>query len=337
MKNKLPSDLNKKLDNLIENNDKSMATRKSSQVVLEHIGPVLPELIGGSADLKESNLVFWPESKPFSKKDPTGKYIHYGVREFGMCAINNGIFLHGGFRPYGSTFLIFSEYAKNAIRMSALMHLPIINVFTHDSIGLGEDGPTHQAVEQLTSLRIIPGMSVWRPADVTETAMSWKSSLEKLNGPSSLVLTRQSLPELKRSKAQIISIKKGGYILRDCKSKIDAILLSSGSEVHLCVEASKKLKSNGLEVRVVSVPCLEEFLSQSKSYQKKVIPENCNNILAVEAGVGVCWDKLIGKKGKRITMDSFGVSAPGDQALQYFGFTISNVIKQTKKLIKKNG
>ena len=337
LKNKLPSDLNKKLDNLIENNDKSMATRKSSQVVLEHIGPVLPELIGGSADLKESNLVFWPESKPFSKKDPTGKYIHYGVREFGMCAINNGIFLHGGFRPYGSTFLIFSEYAKNAIRMSALMHLPIINVFTHDSIGLGEDGPTHQAVEQLTSLRIIPGMSVWRPADVTETAISWKSSLEKLNGPSSLVLTRQSLPELKRSKAQIISIKKGGYILRDCKSKIDAILLSSGSEVHLCVEASKKLKSNGLEVRVVSVPCLEEFLSQSKSYQNKIIPENCNNILAVEAGVGVCWDKLIGKKGKRITMDSFGVSAPGDQALQYFGFTISNVIKQTKKLIKKNG
>jgi transketolase len=180
-------------------------------------------------------------------------------------------------------------------------------------------------------------MSVWRPADVTETAISWKSSLEKLNGPSSLVLTRQSLPELKRSKAQIISIKKGGYILRDCKSKIDAILLSSGSEVHLCVEASKKLKSNGLEVRVVSVPCLEEFLSQSKSYQNKVIPENCNNILAVEAGVGVCWDKLIGKKGKKITMDSFGVSAPGDQALQYFGFTISNVIKQTKKLIKKNG
>ena len=336
LKNKLPSILTKKIDFLIENNDKSMATRKSSQVVLEHIGPILPELIGGSADLKESNLVFWPESKPFSKKDPTGKYIHYGVREFGMCAINNGIFFHGGFRPSGSTFLIFSEYAKNAIRMSALMHLPIVNVFTHDSIGLGEDGPTHQAVEQLTSLRIIPGMSVWRPADVTETAISWKSSLEKLNGPSSLVLTRQTLPELKRSKAQIKSIAKGGYILQDCSQKIDAILLSSGSETHLCLEAAEKLKDNGLEIRVVSVPCLEEFLSQPKSYQNKVIPNDFDNILAVEAGIGVCWDKLIGKKGIKITMDSFGVSAPGDKALKYFGFTTSNVIKQTKKLIKKN-
>ena len=336
LKNKLPSNLTKTIDSLIEKNDKSMATRKSSQVVLEHIGPILPELIGGSADLKESNLVFWPESKPFSKKDPTGKYIHYGVREFGMCAINNGIFLHGGFRPYGSTFLIFSEYAKNAIRMSALMHLPTINVFTHDSIGLGEDGPTHQAVEQLTSLRIIPGMSVWRPSDVTETAISWKSSLEKLNGPSSLVLTRQTLPELKRSKAQIKSIVKGGYILKDCSQKIDAILLSSGSETHLCLEAADKLKDDGLEIRVVSVPCLEEFLSQPKSYQNKVIPDDFDNILAVEAGIGVCWDKLIGKKGIKITMDSFGVSAPGDKALKYFGFTTSNVIKQTKKLIKKN-
>ncbi len=336
LKNKLPDGLDKKLDNLIEKNTKSMATRKSSQVILEHIGPILPELMGGSADLKESNLVFWPESKPFSKKDPTGKYIHYGVREFGMCAINNGIYLHGGFRPYGSTFLIFSEYAKNAIRMSALMHLPVINIFTHDSVGLGEDGPTHQAVEQLTSLRIIPGMSVWRPSDVTETAISWRSSLEKLSGPSSLVLTRQTLPELKRSKAQIISIKKGGYILMDCNSNIDAILLSSGSEVHLCLEAAKTLKNNGLQIRVVSVPCLEEFLCQSKAYHNKVIPEDCNNILAIEAGVGVCWDKLIGKKGMKITMDSFGVSAPGEQALKHFGFTVSNVVKQTKKLINKN-
>ena len=335
--NKLPSSLTKKIDALISNNDKSMATRKSSQVVLENIGPLLPELIGGSADLKESNLVFWPESKPFSKKDPTGKYIHYGVREFGMCAINNGIYLHGGFRPYASTFLIFSEYAKNAIRMSALMHLPVINVFTHDSIGLGEDGPTHQAVEQLTSLRIIPGMSVWRPADVTETAMSWKSCLDKNNGPSSLVLTRQSLPELCRSKIQIGSIKKGGYILQDCNKPADVILISSGSEVHLCVDAAHKLKKDGIGVRVVSIPCLEEFLSQSKLYRNSVIPEDFNNIIAVEAGIGVCWDILIGKKGTKITMDSFGVSAPGDVAMKHFGFTTSNVIKQTKKLIKKNG
>jgi transketolase len=335
--NKLPPNLTKKIDTLISNNDKSMATRKSSQVVLENIGPLLPELIGGSADLKESNLVFWPESKPFSKKDPTGKYIHYGVREFGMCAINNGIYLHGGFRPYASTFLIFSEYAKNAIRMSALMHLPVINVFTHDSIGLGEDGPTHQAVEQLTSLRIIPGMSVWRPADVTETAMSWKSCLDKKDGPSSLVLTRQSLPELCRSKIQIGSIKKGGYILQDCNKPADVILISSGSEVHLCVDAAHKLKKDGIGVRVVSIPCLEEFLSQSKLYRNSVIPEDFNNIIAVEAGIGVCWDILIGKKGTKITMDSFGVSAPGDVAMKHFGFTTSNVIKQTKKLIKKNG
>ncbi|MFL2568473.1 MAG: transketolase [Gammaproteobacteria bacterium] len=337
LNNKLPSSLTKKINSLISSNAKSMATRKSSQVVLENIGPLLPELIGGSADLKESNLVFWPASKPFSKKDPTGKYIHYGVREFGMCAINNGIYLHGGFRPYASTFLIFSEYAKNAIRMSALMHLPVINVFTHDSIGLGEDGPTHQAVEQLTSLRIIPGMSVWRPADVTETAMSWKSCLDKSDGPSSLVLTRQSLPELCRSKTQIRSIKKGGYILQDCNKKIDVILISSGSEVHLCVDAANKLKLDGLEVRVVSIPCFEEFLSQSKLYRDSVIPENFDNIIAVEAGIGVCWDILIGKKGTKITMDSFGVSAPGDVAMKHFGFTTSNVIKQTKKLIKKNG
>ncbi len=336
LNNKLPITLNKKIETLITSNDKSMATRKSSQVVLENIGPILPELIGGSADLKESNLVFWPESKPFTKKNQSGKYIHYGVREFGMCAINNGIFLHGGFRPYGSTFLIFSEYAKNAIRMSALMHIPVINVFTHDSIGLGEDGPTHQAVEQLTSLRIIPGMRVWRPADVTETAISWQSSLERLNGPSSIVLTRQTLPELIRSKEQIKFIKKGGYILRDCGNKIDAILVSSGSEVHLCVEAAEKLNDKGVKIRVISIPCLEEFLSQPGSYYKKLIPENFNNILAVEAGIGVCWDKIIGKNGSKITMNSFGLSAPGDQALEYFGFTTSNVIKQVKKLIKKN-
>ena len=334
---KLPSSLSKKIDSLISNNNKSMATRKSSQVVLEHIGPLLPELIGGSADLKDSNLVFWPESKPFSKKDPSGKYLHYGVREFGMCAINNGIYLHGGFRPYTSTFLIFSEYAKNAIRMSALMHLPVINVFTHDSIGLGEDGPTHQAIEQLTSLRIIPRMSVWRPADVTETAISWKSCLDKKDGPSSLVLTRQTLPELSRSKIQIESIKKGGYILKDCDKKIDVIFVSSGSEVQLCVDAAEKLKQDGLGARVISIPCLEEFLSQSKSYRNRIIPEGFDNIIAVEAGIGICWDILIGKKGAKITMDSFGVSAPGDIAMKHFGFTISNVIKQTKKLIKKNG
>lgn len=337
LKNKLPAQVNKNIYKLIENNSKSMATRKSSQVVLEQIGPIIPELIGGSADLKESNLVFWPESKAITKKDFSGKYLHYGVREFAMCAINNGIFLHGGFRPYASTFLIFSEYAKNAIRMSALMHLPVIYVFTHDSIGLGEDGPTHQSVEQLSTLRVIPGMSVWRPADVTETALSWKSSLDKLSGPSSLILTRQTLPELKRSKNQIESIQKGGYVIHDCGKKIDAIIISSGSELHICIEAAENLHKNGILVRVISMPCMEQFMIQPKAYRDKTLPPDIENVLAVEAGIGVCWDKFIGKRGAKIVMESFGLSAPGQEALTYFGFTTNNIIKNIKKLIKTNG
>ena len=337
LKNKLPAQVNKNIYKLIENNSKSMATRKSSQVVLEKIGPIIPELIGGSADLKESNLVFWPESKAITKKDFSGKYLHYGVREFAMCAINNGIFLHGGFRPYASTFLIFSEYAKNAIRMSALMHLPVIYVFTHDSIGLGEDGPTHQSVEQLSTLRVIPGMSVWRPADVTETALSWKSSLDKLSGPSSLILTRQTLPELKRSKNQIESIQKGGYVIHDCGKKIDAIIISSGSELHICIEAAENLRKNGILVRVISMPCMEQFMIQPKAYRDKTLPPDIENVLAVEAGIGVCWDKFIGKRGAKIVMESFGLSAPGQEALTYFGFTKNNIIKNIKKLIKTNG
>jgi transketolase len=337
LKNKLPAQVNKNIYKLIENNSKSMATRKSSQVVLEKIGPIIPELIGGSADLKESNLVFWPESKAITKKDFSGKYLHYGVREFAMCAINNGIFLHGGFRPYASTFLIFSEYAKNAIRMSSLMHLPVIYVFTHDSIGLGEDGPTHQSVEQLSTLRVIPGMSVWRPADVTETALSWKFSLDKLSGPSSLILTRQTLPELKRSKNQIESIGKGGYVIYDCGKKIDAVIISSGSELHICIEAAENLRKNGILARVISMPCMEQFMIQPKAYRDKTLPPDIENVLAVEAGIGVCWDKFIGKRGAKIVMESFGLSAPGQEALTYFGFTTNNIIKNIKKLIKTNG
>tara|TARA_B110001469_G_scaffold55685_1_gene53700 strand:+ start:9 stop:1532 length:1524 start_codon:yes stop_codon:yes gene_type:complete len=337
LKNKLPAQVNKNIYKLIENNSKSMATRKSSQVVLEKIGPIIPELIGGSADLKESNLVFWPESKAITKKDFSGKYLHYGVREFAMCAINNGIFLHGGFRPYASTFLIFSEYAKNAIRMSSLMHLPVIYVFTHDSIGLGEDGPTHQSVEQLSTLRVIPGMSVWRPADVTETALSWKFSLDKLSGPSSLILTRQTLPELKRSKNQIESIGKGGYVIYDCGKKIDAVIISSGSELHICIEAAENLRKSGILARVISMPCMEQFMIQPKAYRDKILPPDIENVLAVEAGIGVCWDKFIGKRGAKIVMESFGLSAPGQEALTYFGFTKNNIVKSIKKLIKTNG
>ncbi len=335
-RNKLPKSLDKLFGQLINNDGKSMATRKSSQVVLEKIGEKMPEFIGGSADLKDSNLVFWSKSKPLNRKNFKGKYIHFGVREFAMSAICNGISLHGGFRPYASTFLIFSEYAKNAIRMSALMHLPIIYIFTHDSIGLGEDGPTHQSVEQLNSLRLIPGMYVWRPADLTETAISWKSSLEKLTGPSSIVLSRQSLPELSRNNAQKRLINRGGYIIFEPSKKIDAIIIASGSELHMCVDAAKILHKSKIYVRVVSMPCMELFLKQSKSYKDIVLPD-INNILAVEAGVGDCWDKFIGKKGSKIVMNSFGLSAPGNIVLNHFGFSVKNIVIKVKKLIKNNG
>ena len=334
IQNKLPSGIDRTLTKMIKTNNKSMATRKSSQVTLENIGPLLPELIGGSADLKESNLVFWQESKAISKKDFTGKYIHYGVREFGMSAISNGISLHGGLRPYASTFLIFSEYAKNAIRMSAIMHQPVIYVFTHDSIGLGEDGPTHQAIEQMASLRLIPGMSVWRPADLSETAVAWKSGLIKDNGPTSLILSRQTLPEIKRSVQQFRDISKGGYVIYNPEANVDIVLLTSGSELHLCIESAKVLNKEGLNVRVVSMPCMEEFNSQSNSYKSKVLLKDSVPKLVVEAGVGDSWDKYLSSTCDKIVMNTFGVSAPGGDALAHFGFTVKNIIKRVKKLIK---
>ena len=331
--------LNKKVSKTllaISKDEKSpIATRKCSQIVLENIGKLIPELIGGSADLKESNLTFWSESKALNKKDFTGKYVHYGVREFAMSAINNGIFLHGHFRVYASTFLIFSEYAKNAIRMSSLMHLPCLYIFTHDSIGLGEDGPTHQSVEQLSSLRLLPKMHVWRPADLHETALAWDFALSKSDGPISIVLSRQKLPQIERSKSQAIAVSKGGYVVYESRKKIDAVIISTGSELHLCIQAAKKMKSQNVNVRVVSMPCIELYMEQTASYREKIIP-NIDNILAVEAGVGDCWDKFIGKRGDKLVMTSFGLSAPGDQVMEYFGFSVANVIKKTKNLIKKN-
>ena len=331
--------LNKKVSKTllaISKDEKSpIATRKCSQIVLENIGKLIPELIGGSADLKESNLTFWSESKALNKKDFTGKYVHYGVREFAMSAINNGIFLHGHFRVYASTFLIFSEYAKNAIRMSSLMHLPCLYIFTHDSIGLGEDGPTHQSVEQLSSLRLLPKMHVWRPADLHETALAWDFALSKSDGPISIVLSRQKLPQIERSKNQAIAVSKGGYVAYESRKKIDAVIISTGSELHLCIQAAKKMKSQNVNVRVVSMPCIELYMEQTASYREKIIP-NIDNILAVEAGVGDCWDKFIGKRGDKLVMTSFGLSAPGDQVMEHFGFSVANVIKKTKNLIKKN-
>ena len=323
------------LTGLSSKHSKPLATRKCSQIALESIGKFLPELIGGSADLKESNLTFWSGSKAISKKDFSGKYIHYGVREFAMSAINNGISLHGCFKVYASTFLIFSEYAKNAIRMSSLMHLPVIYIFTHDSVGLGEDGPTHQSVEQLNSLRLIPNMNVWRPADLHETAIAWKSALEQDSLPTSIVLSRQGLPQIERSVNQNILVQRGGYIVHDSKKRAQAIIVSSGSELHICIDAAKKLKDENIHVRVVSMPCIELFLSQPKSYRQKVLPE-IDNIMAVEAGVGDCWDKFVGKLGAKVVMSSFGLSAPGGEVLKHFGFSQNNIIKQLKNLIKKN-
>ena len=323
------------LTNLSSKYTKPLATRKCSQIALESIGKYLPELIGGSADLKESNLTFWSGSKAINKNDFSGKYIHYGVREFAMSAINNGISLHGCFKVYASTFLIFSEYAKNAIRMSSLMHLPVIYIFTHDSVGLGEDGPTHQSVEQLSSLRLIPKMNVWRPADLHETAIAWKSALDQDSLPTSIVLSRQGLPQIERSTNQKLLAQKGGYVVHDSKNKAQAIIISSGSELNICINAAKKLKDENIHVRVVSMPCIELFQSQSKTYRQSVLPDIVN-IMAVEAGVGDCWDKFVGKHGAKVVMNSFGLSAPGNQVLKHFGFSEKNIIKQLKNLIKKN-
>ena len=333
---KLPKNINVEISKLTNQKNGPMATRKSSQVVLENIARHLPELVGGSADLKESNLVFWSDSKAITKKNFSGKYIYYGVREFGMSAISNGIFLHGGFRPYASTFLIFSEYAKNAIRMSALMELPVIYVFTHDSIGLGEDGPTHQAVEQITSLRLIPGMSVWRPADLCETAIAWKDALYKKSGPTSIILSRQTLPEVARTKTEKQLISRGGYIIYDKYKNPDVIMIATGSELHITVNAAKELSKEKIKARVISMPCTDLFLKQDRSYKEKILPTNFANILAIEAGVGNYWHQFVGRRGNTLSMNSFGLSAPGKDTMNFFGFTEKNIVKEVKKLIKRN-
>ena len=334
-KSRIKSSIPKILMNFKVDKDKSIATRKCSQMVLERIGEHVPELIGGSADLKDSNLAYWSKSLPFMAKSYSGKYLHYGVREFAMSAISNGISLYGGFRPYASTFLIFSEYAKNGIRMSSIMHQPVIYIFTHDSIGLGEDGPTHQAVEQMNSLRLIPKMSLWRPADLTETAVSWNMMLHKQDGPSSIVLSRQSLPQIHRTEQQKKNITRGGYIIFEPKNKLNGIIISTGSELYISINAAKELEKDKIFVRVVSMPCIETFLTQSKSYRNKVLTDT-KNILAVEAGVGDCWDKFIGKDGDKVVMTTFGLSAPGDDVMSYFGFSSKNIISRMKKLINKN-
>jgi transketolase len=304
----------------------SIASRKASQNCLNAYGPMLPELLGGSADLAGSNLTIWSGSRGVTADDASGNYIYYGVREFGMAAIMNGIALHGGFVNYGATFLMFMEYARNAVRMSALMKLQSIFVFTHDSIGLGEDGPTHQPVEQLTALRSTPNMRTWRPCDAVESAVAWKAAIERRDGPSSLVFSRQNLPHQSRKPEQLADIARGGYVLRDCSGAPDAILIATGSEVELAMVAADKLAAAGKQLRVVSMPCTELFDQQDASYREAVLPSDVLARVAVEALHADFWYKYVGLDGRVVGMTTFGESAPAADLMQHFGFTVDNVV-----------
>jgi transketolase len=320
-------------DFIAETNTKadSPATRKASQNAITAYAAALPEFLGGSADLTPSNLTSWPDHKVITNTVADGNYISYGVREFGMSAIINGIALHGGFIPFGGTFLMFSEYARNALRMAALMKQRSIFVYTHDSIGLGEDGPTHQPVEQTATLRMIPNMSVWRPCDAVETAVAWKAAIEKTDGPSSLIFSRQGLPHQNRDTAQMANIARGGYILKDCSGVPDAIIIATGSEVALAVAAAEKI--SGKNIRVVSMPCVDVFESQDPAYQESVLPQGVTARVVVEAGVTASWYKYAGLNGKVIGLDRFGESAPAGELFKYFGFTAENVAKAVEEVL----
>ncbi len=307
-----------------------VASRKASQNCLNQFGPLLPELLGGSADLAGSNLTLWSGSKGVSKDDASGNYLYYGVREFGMSAIGNGIALHGGFRHYCATFLVFMEYARNAVRMAALMKQPQVFVYTHDSIGLGEDGPTHQPVEQLTALRSTPNLHTWRPCDAVESAVSWKLALSQPSTPSALIFSRQGLPTAARTDAQVALIEKGGYVLQDCDGTPDLILIATGSEVSLAQEAAEKIDAN---VRVVSMPCAEIFSAQSTDYQESVLPKAVRPRVAIEAAHKDYWYKFVGLDGAVVGMSSFGASAPGDVLMEKFGFTVDNVVAVAKSVL----
>ena len=311
-----------------------IATRKASQNALNTYGPALPELLGGSADLAPSNLTIWSGSKSL-KEDEAGNYIHYGVREFGMTAIANGIAHHGGFVPYTATFLMFVEYARNAARMAALMKARQIMVYTHDSIGLGEDGPTHQAVEQLASLRLTPNFSTWRPCDQVEAAVGWKLAIERHNGPTALILSRQNLAQMERTPQQVKDIARGGYILKACDGVPDVILIATGSEVEITVQAAEKLTAEGHKVRVVSLPSTDIFDAQDEAYRESVLPSDISARVAVEAGIADYWYKYVGLKGAIVGMTGYGESAPAEKLFPYFGFTVENVVEKAKKVINR--
>ena len=331
----LPADFSVQADAYIQECQDKMekvASRKASQNCLNAYGPLLPELLGGSADLAGSNLTIWSGSKDITGDNANGNYIYYGVREFGMSAIMNGIALHGGFINYGATFLMFMEYARNAVRMAALMKQQSIFVYTHDSIGLGEDGPTHQPVEQLSALRSTPNLHTWRPCDTVESAVSWKSAIERRDGPAALVFSRQGLAPMPRSTEQVAAIARGGYILKDCDAP-QAILIATGSEVELAVKASEQLADKGIMVRVVSMPCAEIFSAQDAAYRDSVLTPSIRARVAVEALHADYWYKFVGLDGRVVGMTSFGESAPGDALMKEFGFTVENVISNVMEAI----
>ncbi|AHE99531.1 transketolase [Thioalkalivibrio paradoxus] len=310
-----------------------VASRKASQNAIAGYAPALPELLGGSADLAGSNLTLHPGSKGISREDSAGNYVFYGVREFGMAAIMNGIALHGGFIPYGGTFLIFSDYARNGIRMSALMKQRVLYVLTHDSIGLGEDGPTHQPIEQTPSLRLIPNLNVWRPCDAVETAVAWKAGIERTDGPSAFILSRQGLAPQQRDGEQVAGITRGGYVLRDCEGTPELILIATGSEVALAAAAAETLAGEGRRVRLVSMPCVELFEQQDPAYREAVLPTAVRARVAVEAGATPGWYKFVGLDGAVVGLDRFGESAPGGALMEYFGFTADNVAQVARDVL----
>ena len=331
----LPADFSDKADAIIaelQANPQNIASRKASQNALNAFGPLLPELLGGSADLAGSNLTIWEGSKGVEANDASGNYIYYGVREFGMSAMMNGIALHGGFKAYGATFLMFMEYARNAVRMAALMKQPAIFVYTHDSIGLGEDGPTHQPVEQAVALRATPNLDNWRPCDQVESAVSWKSAIERTDGPTTLIFTRQGLAQQERTAQQVADIAKGGYVLKDCEGTPELILIATGSEVQLAVEAAAKLTEQGKAVRVVSMPSTDVFDRQSADYRESVLPSSVVKRVAVEALSKDSWYKYVGFNGAIVGMDTFGESAPAGDLFKHFNITTDAVVEAALSL-----
>ncbi|CCP01964.1 transketolase [Erwinia amylovora Ea644] len=335
IKNELPANWAAESQKFVEQlqaNPAKIASRKASQNAIEAFGKLLPEYLGGSADLAPSNLTMWSGSKPVNE-DAAGNYIHYGVREFGMTAIANGITLHGGFLPYTATFLMFVEYARNAVRMAALMKIRQVMVYTHDSIGLGEDGPTHQPVEQLASLRVTPNMSTWRPCDQVESAIAWKYAIERHDGPTALILSRQNLAQQERTAEQLANVARGAYVLKDCTGTPEVIFIATGSEVELAVGAYDKLTAEGRRARVVSMPSTDAFDKQDAAYRESVLPKAVSARVAIEAGIADYWFKYTGLNGAIVAMTSFGESAPAEKLFELFGFTVDNVVAKAKELL----